>query len=177
MDDKIIEFEKIINEFIRYIKINIQRFNPQEDGIDPEDICQDVKIKIWKLIKDEKKINYFSSYLKKIINTTVIDQIRKLKKQESIIIQEKRNLIAQHKDYYRQNKVNYSHLNISIDNALESLIESRKKVVKLFLLNMSIDEISIFLHWSKDKTRNLLYRGLADLKAYLKEEGIEYDNK
>ncbi|MFW6131169.1 MAG: hypothetical protein ACOC5F_01045, partial [Candidatus Aminicenantaceae bacterium] len=60
---------------------------------------------------------------------------------------------------------------------VNSLIESRRKVVKLFLLNMTIDEISTFLNWSKDKTRNLLYRGLSDLKKILKKEGIEYENK
>jgi len=44
-------------------------------------------------------------------------------------------------------------------------------------LNMTIEEISIFLKWSKDKTRNLLYRGLSDLKKILREKGIEYEDK
>jgi DNA-directed RNA polymerase specialized sigma24 family protein len=52
---------------------------------------------------------------------------------------------------------------------VEGLIETRRQVVKLYLLNMSVDEISIYLKFSQDKTRNLLYRGLADLKRFLKE--------
>ena len=59
-----------------------------------------------------------------------------------------------------------------VDSALESLIDSRRKVVKLFLLNMTIEEISIFFNWSKNKTRNLLYRGLADLKKILKDMNL-----
>jgi len=60
---------------------------------------------------------------------------------------------------------------------MQSLIESRRRAVKLFLLNMTIEEIAIYLQWSKDKTRNLLYRGLSDLKKTLKEKGIELENK
>ena len=55
--------------------------------------------------------------------------------------------------------------------------ESRKKAVKLYLLNLTIEEISILLNWSKDKARNLLYRGLADLKHMLRKKGIEYENR
>jgi DNA-directed RNA polymerase specialized sigma24 family protein len=38
---------------------------------------------------------------------------------------------------------------------------------------MSKDEISNFLGWTTNKVRNLLYRGLDDLRYKLKSEGIE----
>jgi RNA polymerase sigma-70 factor (ECF subfamily) len=63
-----------------------------------------------------------------------------------------------------------------VGKAVDGLIESRRRVVKLYLLNMSIEEISLYFHWSKDKTRNLLYRGLNDLKKILKEKNIDYEN-
>jgi DNA-directed RNA polymerase specialized sigma24 family protein len=63
-----------------------------------------------------------------------------------------------------------------VGRAVEALIESRRKVVKLYLLNMSIEEIALYFHWSKDKTRNLLYRGLTDLKKILKEKNIDYEH-
>jgi DNA-directed RNA polymerase specialized sigma24 family protein len=42
---------------------------------------------------------------------------------------------------------------------------------------MTIEEIAIYFKWTRDKTRNLLYRGLSDLKKILREKGIEYENK
>jgi hypothetical protein len=33
------------------------------------------------------------------------------------------------------------------------------------------------LNWSRDKTRNLLYRGLADLKEYLKAMEDEHEDR
>jgi RNA polymerase sigma-70 factor (ECF subfamily) len=56
-------------------------------------------------------------------------------------------------------------------------MESRRKVIKLFLLDLTIAEISSSLNWSRDKTRNLLYRGLSDLKEKLKDKGVEYENR
>jgi DNA-directed RNA polymerase specialized sigma24 family protein len=42
---------------------------------------------------------------------------------------------------------------------------------------MTIEEISAYFNWSKDKTRNLLYRGLSDLKKILKKKDIDYEDK
>jgi DNA-directed RNA polymerase specialized sigma24 family protein len=57
-----------------------------------------------------------------------------------------------------------------VGRAVDRLISSRRQVVKLYLMNLTIPEISSYLNWSYDKTRNLLYRGLADLKETLKDQ-------
>ena len=40
---------------------------------------------------------------------------------------------------------------------------------------MSSQEIADLLGWSEAKARNLVYRGLSELRKYLREEGIEYE--
>ena len=61
-----------------------------------------------------------------------------------------------------------------IRKAVDALIESRRQVLKLYLMGMDLDEISEFFNWSEGKTRNLLSRGLADLRQELLEMGIRY---
>jgi len=63
-----------------------------------------------------------------------------------------------------------------LGQCVDSLLDSRKKVVKLYLLNMTLEEIAGFFNWTPHKTRNLLYRGLNDLKKILKEKGIDYED-
>lgn len=162
------EFEAIINRCSRLINTHIQKFNFQEIGVDPNDIIQEVKLKLWKILNDEKKIKNYTSYINKIINSSVIDQIRKLKREEKIIIYEKHKSISEQKSNYRADIPPVNSIKEIIGQAVDSLMKSRRKPVKLFLLNMTLDEIAIYLNWSKDKTRNLLYRGLADLKRILK---------
>jgi len=175
-EEKIKEFEAILNKFSSFAKANIQKFNVQKNGIDPDDILQEVKIKIWKILNDEKKIKNYASYIRKIVNSSVIDQIRKLRREKGIFFYEKHRWISEHKRNYITDISCDINIKEIIVQAIDSLIESRRKVVKLFLLNMTIEEIANFLKWSKDKTRNLLYRGLSDLKMKLRENGIEYKN-
>ena len=171
------DFQEILDRFARFIEANIQKFDPQKSGIDPDDIAQEIRIKLWKVFQDEKKIKNYTSYIRKIVDSTVIDQIRRLRKQTGIISLERSKKISDHKSHYTmqsQEEQDYSDI---IGKAVESLLESRKKPVRLFLLNMTLEEISIYLNWSKDKTRNLLYRGLADLRNKLKAHGIDYEDR
>ncbi|MCJ7580455.1 MAG: hypothetical protein MUP98_07960, partial [Candidatus Aminicenantes bacterium] len=61
---RIDEFKDIIEQFSQFIRIHIQKFTPQKKGIDPDDILQEVRIKIWNLLTNEKKIDNYASYIK-----------------------------------------------------------------------------------------------------------------
>jgi len=168
------EFQAIIDRFSLFIRMHIQKFNLQRYGLDTEDIFQEVRIKIWKVLNDEKKINNYSSYIKKIVDSSVIDHLRKMKREERIFRQEKQKKVAEQKKVYVPEFSHEKIIKEMIGKAVDSLIESRRKVVKLYLLSMTIEEISAYLNWSKDKTRNLLYRGLSDLKEILKKGNQEW---
>ena len=171
------ELKRIVDKYSWFIESQILKFNPQKNGIDPDDISQEVKIKLWNVLIDEKKIYSYPSYIKKIVNSCVIDQIRKSRRQEGVISNEKRKKISDRCSFYKKHDSSESELKNMVGEAVESLMDSRRRVVKLFLLNMTLEEISIFLDWSEAKTRNLLYRGLDDLKKKLKEKGIEYEGQ
>jgi RNA polymerase sigma-70 factor (ECF subfamily) len=171
------EFEKLVEKYSRFIESQILQFNPQKNGIDPDDIFQEVKIKLWNVLIDEKKIYSLSSYIKKIVNSCVIDQIRKSKREQGVISNEKRKKISDRRSYHKKHNSSEIELKNMVGEAVESLMESRRRVVRLFLLNMTLEEIAIFLNWSEAKTRNLLYRGLDDLKKMLKTKGIEYEDQ
>lgn len=171
------KFEAILARFSPYIRAHIQRFNLQKYGIENDDISQEVRIKIWKVFQSEKKIKNYASYIKKIINSSVIDYLRKLKREKGILIYEKQKNISEIKSIYKAEILDEQKIKEIIGHSVDSLIESRRKVVRLFLLGMTIEEIAFYFGWSKDKTRNLLYRGLSDLKRLLREKGIIYENK
>jgi RNA polymerase sigma factor (sigma-70 family) len=171
------ELAEIIDRFSGFIKASIHRYDLARFGLEIDDIFQEVKIKIWKILHREKKITNYPSYIKKVVDTSIIDQFRKFKREEGIYLYEKRKKIAEQDGGYSADLI-YEQMDIKdlVGRAVEGLIETRKKVVKLYLLNMSIEEIALYFRWSKDKTRNLLYRGLSDLKKILKEKNIDYEH-
>jgi RNA polymerase sigma factor (sigma-70 family) len=60
-----------------------------------------------------------------------------------------------------------------IQAALARLPESRRIVVGLHLKGLTTSEIAALLKWSEPKARNLVYRGLKDLRTSLRAVGIE----
>jgi len=173
--DSLEELEFALQKFSNSIRANILRFGLDKRGIDPEDVIQEVRIKIWKKFVSEKKVIKHASYINRIVNSTLIDCIRKSRRQEKLIYCEKQKKGFED-DRRQQGRAEDWALRQKLNQAVDSLIESRRKVVKLFLLEMTIDEISSSLKWSCDKTRNLLYRGLADLKNILIEQGVKYED-
>ena len=56
--------------------------------------------------------------------------------------------------------------------AVAGLPEARRVPVRMHLAGYSRNEIAAALGWSEPKTRNLIYRGLADLRERLLARGI-----
>jgi len=169
------QFEELLSRFANFIRIHVQKYNLYRYGLDPDDVTQVIRIKIWKLLNSEKNISNYPSYIKKIVNSSVIDQLRKIRREEGIFSHEKQ--VAENELAYSMEMARFKSLEETVGRAVESLIESRRQVVKLYLLNLSIPEIAGYLNWSIDKTRNLLYRGLSDLKKTLKDMDIHYESK
>ena len=60
----------------------------------------------------------------------------------------------------------------ALDRALSDLVSSRRGVVRMHLAGYPREEIADLMGWSEAKTRNLLYRGLEDLRQRLTTMGI-----
>ena len=174
------ELEQTIQEFSQLIRRVIKTTSPEIEYSDLDDIEQEVKLKICiELLKSEKKIYNLGSYIWRITYTTTCTMMKKKHEQKIVSIEDKmigQNICQKEDDEnnfsiekrYKKEKL----LNL-LEKAIDSLIDSRRRVLKLYLLGMSKDEISNFLGWTTNKVRNLLYRGLEDLRYKLKREGIE----
>lgn len=60
----------------------------------------------------------------------------------------------------------------AIQNCLDRALRDRKLAVTLHLQGYTIEEAAGLLKWSRKRTENLIYRGLADLRHCLTAEGI-----
>ncbi|MFO7980115.1 MAG: sigma-70 family RNA polymerase sigma factor [Candidatus Aminicenantes bacterium] len=171
------DFESLIKNFTGLIYFHINKFSFKDNVFDCDDISQEVILKLWKVMNNEKKIKHYSSYIKKVVNSTLIDYLRKARRHNKVISFKMQERISEKKTFFKDKSDPNNSLKKNIHNAVEGLIESRKKVVKLYLLDLTIEEISILFNWTEDKTRNLLYRGLSDLKNELKENGVHYEDQ
>lgn len=163
------EFRRILENYSKFMAAQVQHYDLARYGLDPEDILQEVKIRIWKSLRGNRAITSPAPYIKKIVSSAVIDQLRKRRREENLYHHERQKRISEQEDTYRWETIQKKAFEETVGKAVDRLISSRRQVVKLYLLNLTIQEIAGYLHWSHDKTRNLLYRGLADLKATLRD--------
>lgn len=180
--EKIARVEETIESLSLLIRSAIRKTCRSIDGLDLDDIEQEVKIAVWKEIqKSEKEIRNLGSYVWRITYTTTSKIMKRLGEQRKELIDlsaEERRAEEKFKtdkkdlpDYQLQ----YQETARIVREAVDRLIESRRRVVKLYLSGMTAGEINGFFGWSDGKARNLLSRGLADLREKLRERGFEYE--
>jgi len=168
------EFRGLLNACAQLMNSQVQQYNLLKYGLDPEDILQEVKVRIWKLVASERAIVSPAPYIRKIVSSAVIDQLRK-RRREADLFHNEQQRISERESSYCGEAARKRAFEQTVGRAVEKLIDSRRQVVKLYLLNLSIPEISDYMGWSQNKTRNLLYRGLADIRKSLKD--LEAENE
>lgn len=174
---KISRIERRLEDFSGLIRVAIRRTSTRISQEDIDDIEQEVKLKIWKeLLKSEKKIYDLNSYVCRVAYTTTCSIMKNSSMQKKIFYTQDEEVIkvSEQKNSWKTHTPDY-HLEKkemlkSIRKSVDSLIDSRKQVVKLYLLGRNTNEIAEYFGWSEGKSRNLLYRGLTDLKKILREK-------
>lgn len=177
--EKIEAIDKAIHEYSFLIRAAIRKTSPQIDESQMDDIEQEVKIKIWKeILKSEKKILNLGSYIWKVTYTTTcrimktVSTERKMAWSQSGESQHHAEEASQDQDPSPSHRLEKKEIMEIIRDTIDSLIESRRAVLKLYLMGMDQMEISEFFGWSEDKVRNLISRGLADLRNAIRERGL-----
>ncbi|MEW5900403.1 MAG: RNA polymerase sigma factor [Acidobacteriota bacterium] len=169
-------FQELLDKFSVSMKATFLKFELEKNGIDPEDVLQEIRAKLWKRYSSEKKMPPRASYINRVVNSALIDFMRRARLQAKIVQDERCAKLFRYR-LSNPGQPDEFLLKKAIGDVCETLIDHRRRVVELFLLNMTLEEIARALSWSEGKTRNLLYRGLSDMRRKLKERGIEYENR
>ena len=152
-----------------------------ERGLGPaelDDLRQEVRIRLWRALEQGERIEGIpASYVQRTAVSAALDLIRRRRARRTEPLVEPRDTgdkpigpSAQVSGPDRE--FDRDELAESVARAVDKLADARRVVVRLYLVGYPREEIAGLLGWSEPKTRNLLYRGLADLRSRLTELGI-----
>jgi RNA polymerase sigma-70 factor (ECF subfamily) len=179
------KFNAIIEKFGDFLRNTIAQICPKDLGIHFDDIEQDARLRLWRALQDEREILNLASYIYRISVTATIDAIRRVKTRR-----EDQLRLAEEGDEREKGAVMFLKLNPNespervaerqimvqkVEAALARLPADRRRTVGLYLEGMTSQEIADLLGWSEPKARNLVYRGLKDLRRELRAVGVEYE--
>jgi RNA polymerase sigma-70 factor (ECF subfamily) len=147
-----------------------------EQGLDPDDIEQEVRIKLWRAIEREKNPALPASYIQRVVVTTVIDALRRGKPEQTTALPEDGQEVGIEALLDRVGPIRSASDGQRMDMvriAIEALPDRRRQPVRLALQGFTPEEIGELLDMTTTMAKNLMYRGLYELRDRLREAGLE----
>jgi RNA polymerase sigma-70 factor (ECF subfamily) len=142
---------------------------------DLDEIFQEVRIRLWHAKERGERIEVVSpAYVYRIARTAAIDVIRRTHHSEEHTLGStaERKLPWGGAPRGADTSLDDAELDGKVRGALGALPDARRTVVEMHLAGYAAREIAAMLGWTAGKVRNLLSRGLADLRARLGERGV-----
>jgi RNA polymerase sigma-70 factor (ECF subfamily) len=152
-------------------------------GAEVDELIQEVRIRLWHAHgsherPDERLAAIPASYLHRTALSAAVDLLRRRRARRTD------RMVPIDDDVEGAGEVPGPDLALAeselagqIERALQTMQPSRRPVVRMHLMGHTREEIAKLLGWSEAKTRNLLYRGLADLRERLLAEGVRWTSQ
>jgi RNA polymerase sigma factor (sigma-70 family) len=182
VDVRASRFDALVRDYGQVLRSAIARFCPPHLGLNTADIEQDATLRVWQLLGREIEIDNPASYFYRVAATTTIDAVRRVKRRR----EEQLRLEGDERDVaptllppdlenapdalFRRREIV-----TKVRTALVKLADNRRRAVGLHLQGMTTEEIGRVVGWTEAKARNLVYRGLADLRSELRAMGVEVE--
>ncbi|MEM7586067.1 MAG: RNA polymerase sigma factor [Acidobacteriota bacterium] len=177
------QFQLILKQYGSWLRGTVRRLCSGGLGIQPEDIEQDVAVRLWQALRSRPVIENPAAFLYRLATTATIDAMRRVQAQRKGVTSSLQggdsetpaDLPATIDSAPTPERTASDRQTLTrVSRALEGLPENRRVAVKLYLQGFKIQEIADLSGWTEPKARNLLYRGLQAVRSELEAAGFEY---
>jgi len=172
-------FQDLLDEMGELLRRVIARNCPKHLGLDPEDFEQEVRLRIWRLVQDRGQVEHHRSYLYRVAMNATVDAIRKVKRrrEDSLSSAQTREAV-EHESATALDAIGRTEgisgqglILQAVEHCLSGLRERRGLAARLYLQGFTVPEIADLKCWTRASARNLVFRGMRDLRRCLRTKG------
>jgi RNA polymerase sigma factor (sigma-70 family) len=167
--------EAVLTKFAGMVRGVGWRHRLSEEDVD--EVMQQVRIRLWRAQGETEQIRRApASYVYRTAVSAALDLMRRRRAQradQTVSLDHPGASVPVRED--PQSALEYSELSRLVAQAIDQIPASRRPVVRMHLAGHPREEIATLLGWSEAKTRNLLYRGMDDLRERLTSMGIGWE--
>jgi RNA polymerase sigma factor (sigma-70 family) len=168
-------FEELVRAHARIVRAAIARTAGTSGMALAEDIEQRVYLALWKQVADQREIHHPASYLYRAAVRETLALVRE---------EQRRRLDAEPRDETQPSEARSPEatpverlasreLGRRIDQAIAALAPERRRAVRAHLAGLAVQDLMTIERWSYQKARNLVQRGMAELRQRLVARGID----
>jgi RNA polymerase sigma factor (sigma-70 family) len=168
--ERLIQTKLFLDEISRSVQAILSKNFPGIAGQEREDVEQEIKLKLWAMIRRGKNIRNLKSYIGRMVYTTALDVIAQRRLHISLDDLTMETLTEALTDKAApgpQALAERGQMRDRIRAAVDGLPERRRAVLRLHLTGAGIDQMAGRLGWTSHRVRHLLYRGLGEVKRKL----------
>lgn len=171
-DSRDVSLQRVLRDYGAKLRALIETHGLARYGIDPNDIEQEVRIRLWKALQRDQNSVFHALYIQRTVASTVIDALRRLQARPvEAMPEDEESLVLQDKASGPEDITGSTQYMTMIVSALSELPGQRGQVVGLHLQGFRAEEIAGLVGVSVDAVRKLLSRGLEQLKLRLTQLG------
>jgi len=166
------ELDRLLAEFGPRLHAIIASRCPRNAGLDPDEVEQEVRIRLWRTLQSQALIVHPASYLYRIAMSVIVDQLRKRRARPDLdgaSLEEQAGAVLS--AYAVAPSCDDEGLANAVRAAIAALHERRRRPVQLHLQGFGFAEVARLLGLSDATARNLIYRGMDDLRELLRQAG------
>jgi RNA polymerase sigma-70 factor (ECF subfamily) len=171
-------FDAALTGFAEMVRRVARRHRLSDADVD--EVMQEVRIRLWKASggaagPSEQVPQSPTSYVYKTAVSAAIDLIRRQRSERArrtISLEDDADPPMLHTAPTALAELEGRELATQVARAVDAIAESRRPAVRMYLAGYSREDIAELMGWTEAKTRNLVYRGLDDLRRQLTAMGI-----
>ncbi|MEZ5332252.1 MAG: sigma-70 family RNA polymerase sigma factor [Thermoanaerobaculia bacterium] len=165
-------FDDLVRRYGGLIRGVVRRVGGAAAAERAEDIEQRILIELWKQVAREQPIDFPSSYLYRAAVRETVRTLRRARARPEEPLEEG-GPVEHAADSDPETLAHGHELGALVEREIQSLAPDRGLAVRRHLAGYGVREIMMEQAWSYQKARNLIARGMADLRRALRARGVD----
>jgi RNA polymerase sigma-70 factor (ECF subfamily) len=171
--------DQLLARFAARVRAQIESNRLMQQGIDADDVEQEVRIRLWRAVERDPNAEFPASYIQKVVATVLVDALRRHQVRPAEPLPEPDEGGIEFTDGgARPDRVAMDAEQMArLGRCLGDLGPRRRRTLQLYLQGYALQEVADLNGLTLDAARKLIYRGLDELKQRLAALGMnEYQD-
>lgn len=166
--------EQVVQQFASRVRAAAAGHGLREEDL--SELVQNVRIRLWHVHERGGNLEALpASYIYNVARSSAVDMLRRRNARggaqtDSLAAADAQQSLAAEDP--ADQWLGRREIATELEAALATLAADRAAVVRSWLAGYSREEIASIMRWTEARTRNLLYRGLDDLRRELSRRGV-----